>query len=512
MRRYKVMLVNAPNLPEGNIAGNYAVFPAMGVVNLGTRLKKDFPNAEVRVIDGGITSTEEIKEEMKDYNPSLVALSVLTPTYSEGLNLAEYAKNELGSTIVLGNDHASFFPELILRKRPYVDYVVQAEFGEEPLSHIVGIDLGKRSSKYPSLVGEEGIYLRTNSGEIGKISLRRPKLKDLVTKLDDAPDLSLIADKLPQYAEEYNKRYEKFHKSKRNPVVINNVRGCGNGEYRCTYCGIYDLGLNAGNPEVFWDIVDFQNKNFGVNFFFEACDSFLTFQRYIKGLIDSKPFDPKERDIEFEIYTRANDVVNIPDSVKWLRELNITRVNLGLDSGDDNMLNLLRKRNRDKGNVLSPSQINYEAVKRLADAGISVHASFPLGALGETNDSLDKTIDFIERISQDYGNRISTLEASELVPLPNSPSWDMLLSRANSVFKGNGGLESMLSEAGIVLGEQERKLLKKKYEDKDLLDVSELAKDWVKYFTHISWNDLEESKKRVEEIAKKYNSRYGKAI
>lgn len=511
MEKSKIILVNAPNPTAGSISGNYAVFPAMGIVSLGSRLKRDFPDAEVKVIDGGITNTEEIKREMAEYNPSLVALSVLTPTYNEGLKLAKYAKEELGSRTVLGNDHASFFPELILKERPYVDYVVKAEFGEEPLSHIVRIESGDEDPKISSSEGE-GIYLRTNSGDVKRVAFNRPKLEDLVTGIENTPDLSLINDKLSVYAEEYNKKYGRFHDSARKPVVINNVRGCGNAVSRCLYCSIYDLGLNAGNPQVFWDSVDSQNKNFGVNFFFEVCDSFLSFKKYIKDLVDLKPFDPQKRDIEFEIYARANDVVNIPDSIKWLKDLNVKRVNLGLDSGDDNILNLLRKKNKDKGGILSPSQINYGAVKRLSDAGISVHASFPLGALGETKNSLNRTVEFIDQISKDYGFNIATLEASELVPLPNSPSWDMLLSKENSVFERDSKLESMLYEAGIFLDQEVKEKLKEKYENRDLLDLSELAKDWIKYFTHISWDNLEKSKKKIKEIANKYDCVYGKAV
>ena len=412
---YKVLLVNAPNPINGNTSGNYAVFPAMGVVNLGSRIKNDYPPIDVRVIDGGSKTIEDIKRSIDEYQPSLVALSVLTPTYKEGLELAKYAKEKQNSKTVLGNDHASFFPELILRNRSYIDYLVEAEFGEDPLSHIIGLETG--NSHIPILQaqgqeGQENVYSREKNGEIRKTSFKRAKLTDVIKTSKDIPDLSLISEQLSGYAIAYNEHYGAYHNTPRIPSVINNVRGCGNGEYRCTYCSIYDLGLNSGNPKIFWETVKKHNEEYGINFFFEVCDSFLTFQKYINQLIETKPFDPKERDIEFEIYARANDVVNVPDSIKWLKELNITRVNLGLDSGDDNMLNLLRKRNKDKKGVFSPAQINYESVKRLAGAGITVHASFPLGSLGETQDSLEKTVQFIDRISKDFGSYLATLEAS----------------------------------------------------------------------------------------------------
>lgn len=511
MENNKIMLINAPNRQDSNTSGNYAAFPAIGVVSLGTRLQQDYPALEVRVVDGGVRTTDYIKGKIDEIQPSIVGISVLTPTYSEGLELARYAKEHYGSTVVLGNDHASFFPELILQNRAYVDYVVRAEIGEIPLSYIVGKEREGKVQYQTIERGEEEVYFRTSAG-IQKVAFPKLLLPQVYGNPEDIPNLELIADDIVVAKASYNEKYGHLHQSERTPVVVNNVRGCGNGEKRCTYCSIYDLSLNVGNPKFFWKTVERYNKKYGINFFFEVCDSFLTFQRYVKQLVETMPFDPKQRDIEFEVYARANDVVNVPDAVSWLRMLNVTRVNLGLDSGDNNMLRFLRKNNVDKGKVFSPSQINYEAVRRLAGAGITIHASFPLGSLGETPQSLENTIRFIERIAGDFGRTIVTLEASELVPLPYSPAWDMLLSRENSVFDFNGGIEATLEEAGIRLDERVKQELREKYGNQDLLDVSSTAQDWVRYFTHINWNDIERGKERADNVAKSIGAIYGRAI
>lgn len=507
----RVMLINAPTPENGNAAGNYSAFPALGVVSLGTRLQKDFPGLEVRVLDGGLRSRDELQREIDSYQPSLLGISILTPTYSEGLALAEYAKLHYHSIIVLGNDHASFFPELILEKRPFVDYVVRAEIGELPLSWIVGRELGEDANVPHSQEGEEKAYWRASSG-IQQKAFQKLRLSQVYREPEDIPNLDLIAEELQIARENYNEKYGHRHNRERTPMIINNVRGCGNGEVRCTYCSIYDLSLNTGSPEFFWKNVDSYHEKHGINFFFEVCDSFLTFQKYIRQLIAAMPFNPRERDIEFEIYARANDVVNARDAITWLTQLNVTRVNLGLDSGDDNMLRFLRKMNKDKKRILSPAQINYEAVKRLAEAGISIHASFPLGSLGETSKSLDNTLAFIEKLANDFGSSIATIEASELIPLPHSPCWDMLLSRENSVFDFNGGIEATLYEAGIVVEPKTKMQLKEKYGYQDLLDTEELAHDWVRHFTHISWGDIERSRECVEEIARRIGAISGRAL
>ena len=148
----RIMLINSPNLMSQHNA-NFALFPPIGIVQLATRILQDFKaRVEVRVVDGGITTTGEIESEMMKFQPQLVGLGVLTPTYPEGLRLARTAKST-GADVVLGDDHAIFFPELILKNRPEVDYVIANDVGEQPFSELVNTLLNKRPfQEVPSLV------------------------------------------------------------------------------------------------------------------------------------------------------------------------------------------------------------------------------------------------------------------------------------------------------------------------------------------------------------------------
>lgn len=515
MVAYSVMLINAPIPGDNNSSGNYAAFPAMGVVSLGTRLQKEFPDINVSVEDGGIKTADEIKIRIDRVKPSLVGLSVLTTTYEEGLKLAEYAKIKYGSTIVLGGDHASFFPELILQNRLFVDYVAEAEGGEVPLSYMVAREMGRNRGLPINNNEEERVYFRTPSGIRSK-GFPRFLVSQIYKDHEDIPNLNLIEEELEATRKSYNNKYRKFHRRDKRPVVVNNVRGCANGSLkkRCSYCSIYDLRSNIGNTQFFWDTVQKYNREHGIDFFFEVCDSFLSFVPYIRKLLDSIPFDPRSRDIEFEVYARVNDIVNLDDGIDLLKRLNVTRVDLGLDSGDDHILEYLRKNNKDRRGVLSQAEINYEGVKKLAQAGITIHASFPLGCLGETHQSIDNTIRFIERLAREFPNHMATLEASELMPLPHSPVWDLILSTDKPMFdfEVDGGLEGLLEKANIKIRNDKKEELRSKYASTDLLDTNSLVQDWVENFTHVDWEDIERAKKRVIQIAEGIGAVYGKAI
>lgn len=506
----KVMLVNAPTKMDCNESGNFSVFPSLGVISLGTRLQRDFPKIGVKIADGGLHTKEEIKHMIREYNPDIIGLSVLTPTYEQGLEIAKYAK-ERGATTILGNDHASIFSELIMEKRNFIDYIVKAEFGEEPLSWIISKELDIERKILSDEKGDEKVFFRKND-KIKTIGFPKHKLIQIYKDKTDIPNLELVLEDLKLASKNYNKKYGERHDTDRRPMVINNVRGCKNGKKRCIYCSIYDLDLKTGNPNLFWETIKKYNREQGINFFYEVCDSFLSFPEYIKQLIVTKPFDPKKKDIGFEVYARADDIINYKDAINWFKELNILRVNLGLDSGDDNILRSLRKNINNKNSMLSPSRINHEAVKRLSEANISIHASFPLGSLGETKDSLDKTLTFIESITKNYGKNIATLEASELIPSPNSPSWDLLLSNEDSRFYSKEEQKIVLTKAEIYLSEKIKQMLRDKYNKKDILDINSLAKDWETYFTHINPLDIEVAKTKVKKLALESGAIYGKSF
>jgi radical SAM superfamily enzyme YgiQ (UPF0313 family) len=503
--KQKILLVNAP-AENYKPSGNVSLFPSLGVITLATHIKKDYPNLDIRVIDGGIFATSQIIKKIDEYKPTIIGLSVLTSTYKQGLEIGEYAKKKYNSIIILGNDHASFFSELILKNRPFVDFVIKTEMGEILLPHLIGYLIGEKNN-LPNSQGDDGIFYREGN-KIKRTYNPKPIFNSIYKKEKDIPNLDFIKDYHNIYIENYNERYKKFHSKKMIPMTMNIARGCKNYLKRCLYCSICDLEPKWLSSEFFWKLVKKYHNKYNVNLFYEVADEFLTFPRLIKEIIKTKPFNLKEKGIEMMVYARSDDVLGIPETIEWFKELNITRVNLGLDSGDNEMLKLLRKNLR--VNNLSPLEINYQAVRLLAENNITIHASFPLGSIGETKESLNNTVEFIKRIINEFSNHISVIETSELVPMPNSMAGDILLGKENSKYYEN--LDVELKKGGINIKKSEQKVIREKYQNKDIIDIEEISRDWIKYFTHISWGDIEETKKVILNISKKSGIIYGRAI
>lgn len=477
----RILLVNAPNEAVNANASNYACYPHIGIVQLATAARDRFGAlVEVAVVDGGISDTETVIDEVQRRAPDVVGISALTPTYGEALRIAAAARR-VGAFVVLGDDHAGFFPERVLRARPDVDCIVANDVGETPFVELVDALLGGRElADVSSLVHRRGEQI-----------VRNPAPRYRLAEGNTVPDLAFIADTLPTYTANYRELFGHLHAHAVTPITVNNARGCENGTTRCTYCSIADLTVNTGAPEEFWATVDRYHEEFGVNLFFEVYDSFTASPRYITALIDAMPARQRrlidDGDIELMVYARALGLTK-RDNVERCRRLGIARVNIGLDAADPEILAAQRKNK-------TTEQTNLEAIRLLNAADISVHASYIAGAPGERNDSLDRTIDGIRQMLGEV--ELASVEFSRFIPLPNSPAWDILVDFDRpSFFRDAAEIDAYLAAQGLRVPGSTRLELRDRFGDEDLLDINALADVWMEHFTHV---DAEHALGRIAE-------------
>nr|WP_284581475.1 cobalamin-dependent protein [Streptomyces sp. 2P-4] len=210
----KLLLANAPNPTANRNASNYACHPHIGIVQLATATRDALGDrVEIRVVDGGISNTAAVQRAVRDFAPDLAGISALTPTYSEALEIASTAK-ACGAQVVLGDDHAIFFPEMILRNRPQTDYVIANDGGEIPFVQLVqALADGSGVSRVSSLAYRDGGRIRLNPAPKYALSLR-----------NTIPDLSFIEAVLGTYADNYRAQFGHLHGHEVRPVTVDNAR------------------------------------------------------------------------------------------------------------------------------------------------------------------------------------------------------------------------------------------------------------------------------------------------
>jgi radical SAM superfamily enzyme YgiQ (UPF0313 family) len=239
--------------------------------------------------------------------------------------------------------------------------------------------------------------------------------------------------------------------------------------------------VNTGSPDIHWKIVEKYHRDFGINLFFEVYDSFTASPRYVTSLLETMPKHIKVKiengDIEFMIYARALGLLK-KNNVQKFQELGIRRVNIGLDSGDKQMLEAQRKNK-------TTDQTNLDALKLLKTANMSVHGSFMLGALGETEASVNNTIEHIYKCMENV--QFSSIEVSRLFPLPNSPIWDIMINYESPQFyRSKNEILDALKSLSIKVDVSIWERISEKYSGNDLFFANELMHDWYENFTHIN--------------------------
>ncbi|MEM2842109.1 MAG: cobalamin-dependent protein, partial [Thermoproteota archaeon] len=110
--------------------------PPLGLAYIASMLRQ---NHEVKIIDSNILNytLEDVKREMRSFNPDIVGITSVTPSIYEAYKVAETAKkvNE-DCTVVLGGPHATFTPRQTLEECKYIDIIVRGE-GEETTKELV---------------------------------------------------------------------------------------------------------------------------------------------------------------------------------------------------------------------------------------------------------------------------------------------------------------------------------------------------------------------------------------
>ncbi|VUS41763.1 hypothetical protein SPARK1531C2_04999 [Klebsiella grimontii] len=418
-----IYLVNSPNDPNMSKIANEQCFPALNMLVLGTWLKERLPEFEVVCNDGGIAGEEAILDDIKRFKPWFVGVSVLAPTYAPALRIASEAK-KCGAYVTFGNDQAAQLSHKILENRKEVDFVLGAEYGEYPLEKLI------RKLAYDDCNFEDipSLTWRNESGDVLGFDYDKDKNKlgilnhELIENRgrDNALDIFPVTNRL-LYSDEiwgmaltnYKKSFGHLHHGDlpSGITTINRVRGCSraNEKIKCKHCDML-LDISFSSPLRFWEEVRLANKQIQAELFYEVCDSLTSFSKYMEKLVKYKPYDLGFEPYFF-IYGQALDLVRNANLGKTLKRLNVFKMNIGLESGSDRTLKMMKGKH-------DSVEVNYAALKKLKEAGIYVYGSFVLGTEFETDASLKETTKWIKKIIRE--GLISDIEIQPILPTPQN--------------------------------------------------------------------------------------------
>ena len=352
---------------------------------------------DVKIIDCTLQKIRydsiELSSQLTKFNPQIVALSTLSHTYQEGLDLLKRSKKLLPSVVtIIGGAHATtYFKETM--KNPEIDFLFRGEGEESFPLFIKKIIKGEDVSKISGLVyrGPQGL-LQHNG----------------VAIIEDLDSVSL-----PDYEsinlDEYYRRGYRYNTKESHNAPIWLTRGC---PYRCQYCAAPQLN---GKP------IRKQSPNYVINwirYLYHKKDV-----RWINIIDDNFTFDVKYakevcrdiidlglKDLKFGTPNGIRMQRGDPELWKLMKKAGWTNLVVAPESGSLKVLQRMKK------------DLNLEIVPGIVDdmrkAKIGVKAFFIVGYPGETKDDLMATRRFI--LNCDFDNVLFNMYR----PIPGTPIYN----------------------------------------------------------------------------------------
>lgn len=348
-------------------------WPPLGMLYIAGVLMKE--GIEVSLLDQTVKgyTHEQALGWVKKEDPDILGFSLLHSAAKEAPKIAELAKKwNPNVTIVMGNYHATFNDERILKKYPYVDVIVRGE-GE-----YTSLELAKCLEKEGNLKEVESITFRDN----GKI-VSTPD-RPLIKNIDDLP----FPDRDLMNAEYTSIIFGVKVATKKFTTVLSS-RGCA---FRCSFCGCRKFARGVWRPRSVENIMKelelLHSKGYEEILFVD--DNFtLNNKRVVKLCHEMRK---EGMDIRWICDSRVDNC-----SYDMFREMVKTGCNtvyFGIESANQRILDYYKK-------DITPSQ-SINAVRKARKAGVDVIVgSFIVGALDETRGEILNTLRFAQKLDID---------------------------------------------------------------------------------------------------------------
>lgn len=319
---------------------------------------------EVQLIDAQaeLLNVHEIIERTAAFQPDLIGLTATTPFFHTATQVAQELRKALGKPIIFGGVHASIERENAFRD--CFDYLVVGEceltFGD----FLQKFAAGDRNPDTP------GIMSRKDGKTI--YNCEAPKLDDLDLAPIPAREL------LPNHIYELGT----LHGRKRF-TTVQMSRGC---PFSCVFCASDLFGKKVRRRSVQHVIeeLDMLINTMGFEHIFFIDDTLTLDRKYIIELLDE--IERRELRFTFEGSTRAN-LWDEP-LVRRLKKCGLIRISFGLETADTEIRKVIRKE--------VPLESYVESNKLNNKLGIETINSVMLGLPGETLESIDRTITFLQ--------------------------------------------------------------------------------------------------------------------
>jgi len=305
----------------------------------------------------------EIQSRIEAFRPDCVASTAFTASSVAALEVLKLAKAVNPQVVtVIGNVHATFCYEALLRDNPELDYVVRGE-GETTLPELLRcLNAGGDGCQVAGIAMRRG----------GKVFVTplRPFAADL--------DALIPAWDLVEWGQ-----YSYYPKPGSTLAIVSSSRGC---RQDCSFCSqklFWQRSWRGRSPEGFVAELEFLHRRHGVTVAMLADETptldRARWERILDLLIERRP------GVALLMETRVDDILRDRAIMAKYRQAGIEHIYVGVEAGTQARLDLFNK-----GTKVENSKT---AIDLINGADIVSETSFVLGMPEETPASIAQTVE-----------------------------------------------------------------------------------------------------------------------
>jgi len=305
-----------------------------------------------------LSGWKEYPEIIKKENPDILAMTAMTVDYPTIVKAAKITKKIFPNLkIIVGGPHAT---------------LVSKDF--EKIDEIDHIFIGEAEDSFP------------------KFLLNLKKKKKIPKMIYGKSPQNL--DKIPFVDRQLAGPYESpIHSSFPKPfTTLISTRGC---MYNCSFCQPAEKNLHGSKVKCrsvdnFLEEIDRLVKKYNIKSFLIHDDNFIQDQKLLNEFIEKYP---KKFNLPFACQGRADLIVRNEETLGKLKKIGLKLIMIGFESGNQRILNLLRK-------GVTVKQ-NFQAAQICKKYGILIWANYMFGIPTETKEEILDTVKMIRRINPD---------------------------------------------------------------------------------------------------------------
>ncbi|RKX96327.1 MAG: hypothetical protein DRP84_01420 [Spirochaetes bacterium] len=399
--QYKEYL-DTVSLPENKL--HLGLIPPLSLAYVAALLEN--AGCEVKLIDASALNLtkEETSSLLKDFRPDFLGFTSSTIDFHCTLSWINYLKRELNIPTIIGGIHLSVYPQETMSHES-IDYAVIGE-AERTLPELLSyVSEGK------SLRKVKGIAYRDN-GEVVITEAREP-VEDL--DIYPFPARHLLPNDL----------YYSFISKEKKFTAMLTSRGCS---FNCIFCDNKTIKYRARSARSVVDEMEECHIKYGTNEI-DIFDALFSIDE--NRVIDiCREIKRRGLKIKWSFRTRV-DLVN-EGMLDELKSAGCIRIYYGIESGDDRILRNINKH-------IEIDRIR-DIVKLTKKKGIGVLGYFMLGNLGETQETIDKTLKLMLELPLDY------IQISPVFAPPNTALYEMTRRNTNRDYWREYTLDTTLEE------------------------------------------------------------------